>query len=407
MKRKPVLATSLLTLLIAGCGGGDSILDDIAGLGEPDLVDWTDNANGSTVKDADNDSLAFTTEGVLYRDEVSYPGVKVRASDAAITWNGSVIGTVALQDSTTPGAKVAVTLCTSGVPLNFTFLDGRVEYNCVTPQSSGSGTVSSSGGNSNNGSGLTFVNWTGNSLEYLVKDADNDYYVVDAASRRLMFVGSKAEGPVRVATPTPFANTQVDGKANIVIDNVVAGYITLGTSAAGTSLAVTKCVDGRDMSLFSDPASATVGRYQCAGQAGGAAPPGSGGGGGSSYNFTSFTGSGNGICIIDNSGDCFAIDSRTKLLSFLGPVQSVNINDQGATPSRTYGNARGIFQGNTLVGLSVDGQRLANVNSVPLSVRGLRGPAFLCTGGDLAEIYENPAKAGDALLRCSGRSPGS
>lgn len=188
-----------------GGGGGDGLgdaLTDLTGPSGPSLVSWTDSANGSTVKDADNDALAFDTDGVMVRQDVSHPGVKVRSADATITWSGTVIGTVALVDSTSPGSKVATTLCVGGAPLNFTFLSDHVEYNCVTPQASSASNATSSGSTTRQGAGRSLVKWTGNSLEALIKDAENDYYVVDSGSRQLLFVGSQADGPQLINTPT-------------------------------------------------------------------------------------------------------------------------------------------------------------------------------------------------------------
>ena len=398
------LCCALSTLLLTACGGGGS--GDLAGGGEPALTTWNNNLNGSTIKDADNDSLAFTTDGVLYRQQVSYPGVKVR-SDASITWDGAVIGTVTLVAAEGGSGQVATTLCAGGAPLNFTFLTDRVDYNCVTPQSRSGGSATTAGGTTPQGSSRSFISWTGNALDYLVKDADEDYYVVDAGSRQLLFVGTRDDGPNNLANPTAFVNSQVDASANVIISNVIVGYLALVPSTSGSQIAALKCSDGRRMRITSAAGASTQARHACDGAAPGGSDGGNastGGGSGSTYAFTSFSGSANGICIVDRSGDCFAIDNKTGLLSFMGPVTAVAINDSGATPSRTYGNARGIFNGSTLVGLSVGGVRLADVSRVNLDrVGGGTGPAFVCNGQYYAEIFEDPNKPGDAILQCSSQ----
>lgn len=199
-----------------------------------------------------------------------------------------------------------------------------------------------------------------------------------------------------------YTNSQVDSAANVIIDNVIAGHLTLGSSQAGTPLALLQCSDGRPMSVSHTSAAPAMARWGCVGSA----PEGGGGngsasGGGSTYAFTPFNNSANGICIIDHSGDCFAVDRRTQRLSFIGPVSAVAIHDTGATPSRTYANARGLYKGTVLVGLAADGQRLADVYAVNLQSSGKRGPAFICDQKTYAEIYENPDRPGDALLRCT------
>jgi hypothetical protein len=385
------LAPWCLCAALVGCGGGG---EDAP----PAMISWNGSANGSTVKDADNDSFSFTADGVLYRDEVQYPGVKVM--QAQILWSGAVVGYIGSADAQ-GGGQIAVVYCSDGSRMNFTFVNAVVTYNCVTA-SGGGGTAGTSGGSTSPPT-HRYVSWTGNDFGESLRDAEGDWYVVHADTRQIGFTGSAADGPQRLDNPVWYPNTRIGTDARIVVDGVAAGAVASGPNPAGLTVFYFRCDDGSQMSMGATNGRATHGCPVGGGAGGGSGAGGGGTGGGSgssSYSFITITGSDNGVCILDNSNDCFAIDANTRRVSFLGRSGTVNVLDTTQVPANTYGNAQAVYSGGVLDGLALDGRRVATIRYVRLT-NGQLGAAFLCDERYYAEIYANPASPGDALFQCS------
>jgi len=371
-----------LCAALVGCGGG--------GLeGPPAMISWTGSVNGSTVKDADNDAFSFTTDGVLYRNDTEYPGVKVL--QAQILWSGAVVGYIGSADAV-GGGQIAVTYCSDGSRMNLTFLNSSVSYNCVAVSGGGGG---GGGGSTPPPPANRYVTWSGNDFAESLRDAEGDWYVVHADTRQIGFTGSSDTGPQNLNNPAWYANTRIGTDARIVVDGVAVGSVASGPNPAGLTVFYFRCDDGSQMSM-----GATNGRaiHGCPVAGGGGG--GTGGGGGSPYSFITITGSDNGVCILDNSNDCFAIDANTRRVSFLGRSGTVNVLDTTQVPAATYGNAQAVYSGGVIDGLALDGRPVATVRYVRL-INGGRGAAFICNDRYYAEIYANPASPGDALFECS------
>lgn len=384
LKHKRHVVASAALLALAGCGGGDGGAAD-GDDGQAGLMHWNGSVNGSTVKDADNDSLAFRTDGVMVRGDASFPGVKV-ADGGRLSWNGAVIGAVTLADAT-GGGQLAVLRCADGWPLNLTFLSDRVDYNCVSNSTTSGGIVTAP----------RYVRWNGNTLEHLVKDADEDWYaVLDTGNREIAFLGSRNDGPVLEKTPVVYANTRVDEWARVFIDGVAVGTASRITSTSGSSIVGLRCNDGTAMALRGHDNDGSRAQAVCS------SIGGSGSGTGTSpYAFILYDGSANGICIIDASDDCFAFDSRTGLLSFIGAVREVDVNATDAQPAATYANTTVVYSGTNVVdALAVAGTVQARVRRVRL-VNGATGVAFVCNDGNYADLYPDPVRRSDALIRCT------
>lgn len=387
-KRRAVAGAALLAL--AGCGGGGGG-NGGGDHGQAGLISWNGSVNGSTVKDADNDSLAFRTDGVMVRGDTSYPGVKV-ADGGRLTWSGAVIGSVTLADAT-GGGKLAVLRCTDGRPLNLTFLSDRVDYNCVSNSTTSGGIVTAP----------RYVRWTGNTLEHLVKDADEDWYaVLDSGNRELAFLGSRNAGPVLEKTPVVYTNSRVDSSARVFIDGVAVGTASRVTSTSGSSIVALRCNDGSAMAVRGHDNDGSRAQAICGSTGSNGGSSGSTGSVTSTYSFIRYNGSANGICIIDASDDCFAFDSKTGLLSFLGAVREVDVNGTDAQPAATYANSKVVYSVTAVDALSVAGTIQARVRRVRLA-NGATGAAFVCDDGNYADLYPDPARRGDALIRCTNQ----
>lgn len=390
-------ACCLCAALIGGCGGGGTD-------GPPAMISWSGSVNGSTVKDADNDDFSFTTDGVLYRDDTTYPDVKVL--QAQIFWRGAVVGYIGSADAQ-GGGQIAVTFCSDGSRMNLSFVNSVVSYNCVAPSAGGGS--GGGGGGSGSGGGIgpppnRYVSWAGNDFDQSLRDAEGDWYVVHADTRQIGFTGSAADGPQRLDDPVWYANTRIGTDARIVVDGVAVGSVASGPNPAGLTVFYFRCDDGSQMSMGATDGRAThgcrVGGGTGGGGGSGGGSGGGGGGGGTAYSFITITGSDNGVCILDNSNDCFAVDANTRQVSFLGRSGTVNVLDTTQVPANTYGNATAVYSGNVLEGLALDGRQVASIRYVRL-VNGGRGAAFICDERYYAEIYANPASPGDALFQCS------
>jgi hypothetical protein len=267
----------------------------------------------------------------------------------------------------------------------------------------------------------SLVRWSGNANAEAISDGRGSWFAVSAQSRQIGFVGSAEEGPVYLTTPLWLLNTRVDSEANLTISGIRVGGVFSERDAAGRSTAVLRCTDGSPLVLA---ATNGVASHVCltagAGSGGTGGGTGAGGGGGSgavggpmpggggagtALRFITFNGSANGICVLDASNDCFAVDDAGFRVSFIGPLaQVVNVLDIQARPAATYTNTRVLLRDGALDALTVDGSVVASLRSIRL-VNGQMGVGFLCNGDRFyLDIYADPARPGSALHRCTDRA---
>lgn len=159
-----LLTWCTLLLIIAGCGGGDSgsttgsttgstsgsssgsSSGSTSGSSSSSFISWNGNANGTVVKDANNNSIQFrASDGAIYDGTSYYSNLTVSGSD--IIYNGSKFGSVTTASSTT-GSTIAILECSNGSDMAFS--SGTVS--CLTGSGSGTGGSSSTG---TGGSGTT------------------------------------------------------------------------------------------------------------------------------------------------------------------------------------------------------------------------------------------------------------
>ena len=106
-------------LFVAGCGGGgeDAALIDLGAINQPSeitYINWVNNANGEAVLDATNDAVKFRSDnGQMVFGSTTFSNISVNSNGGAITFNGTVIGSVQAIKSTA-GSRVAAMVCTDG-----------------------------------------------------------------------------------------------------------------------------------------------------------------------------------------------------------------------------------------------------------------------------------------------------
>lgn len=102
--------------LLFGCGGGGSSSAD--GSSQPNYVTWSNSANGTIIKDAQNNDFsvdASTGAVVALANNTTLNGLKVVATTGNVVDNGVVIAAITLELSTT-GSKIATFACSGPAP---------------------------------------------------------------------------------------------------------------------------------------------------------------------------------------------------------------------------------------------------------------------------------------------------
>lgn len=133
-------------LSLAGCGSGTDSTDSSSGSSSSSgtnssnsgFITWNGNANGTVVKDANNNSFQFrASDGAMYDGSNYYNNVNVSGSD--VIFNGSKYGYVGSATSTS-GSTIAVLKCTSGSYMS-------ISSGTLTCTGSSSSSTSTSGSN--------------------------------------------------------------------------------------------------------------------------------------------------------------------------------------------------------------------------------------------------------------------
>jgi len=310
MNRTRTVVSATLVMALTACGGGGDGLEEVLGGGaaEPNLISWTGSANGSTVRDADNDAIAFNIERQLVYGSRTYPGVK-SSEQAQILWGGKVIGAVILADSTA-GTKIAVTRCSDGTPLNLTFVDDSVSYNCVDastsndPPAAGAPPAAS----------RSFITWRGSVNGDVVKDANDEDFKFFADTGCMLSVARQAETSNYCLTTPSSASGAL---ANL--------WFSVASVAASGGGCITALVDRDDnlIDIYTDSlgvqtarvTSGKANRDGCSagGESGGGSSSGSGSGE-PTRSFITWNGSLNGSTVKDANNESFAFYSDTRCL---------------------------------------------------------------------------------------------
>lgn len=308
------LALLALGFTLQGCGGGGSSDDGgSGGGGAPDLLAWNGSSNGSVVRDADNDAFAFTTAQALYRNGVTYPGVKT--ADGKLTWNGAEIGVVVL-GAATDGSQIAVTRCTDGSPLNLTFLTDTVTYNCVVTNTAGSPPQEVPPSAVERG----FIRWNGSLNDDVVKDANDESFKFYADTGCMYSVARNAE-TTNYCLKTPSSATGALANLRFSVTRVAAaggGCIAALTDGAGNRIDIYTDASGNQVAGVT---SKKVDATGCGGSNGGSGTDtvdvsggGAGGGGSTTRGFIAWTGSLNGSTVKDANNENFAFYADTRCL---------------------------------------------------------------------------------------------
>jgi hypothetical protein len=127
VKKTDLVTLLSLTVAMAGCGGGS----ELDGSDEERTALWTGSANGSVIKDANNESYeALADSGqIISSDGTRLNGLTV-TNNGSVRLNDAVTGSVVLV-SGTGGTSIAAFRCSDGRPLDIARSNGAYRVDCV------------------------------------------------------------------------------------------------------------------------------------------------------------------------------------------------------------------------------------------------------------------------------------
>lgn len=230
------LAPALLAMLCACGGGGDSGGSSPNG-GGVSYVSWNGSANGTVIKDANNEDFAIDASSrnvVALSDGRVLNGATVDSA-ARVSISGQSIGIVSISASTT-GSKIAVFQCNDGSPLDFKASASTWTYSCGAGSPTG-GTQGPGSGAGGGSSSSGYVEWNGSSNGALIVDLDNEFFRARAGS-----------GQVEAQNGVSLNGLVVSG-STIVYNGNSIGSVALTPGVNGGNVAAFRCANGNLLNL--------------------------------------------------------------------------------------------------------------------------------------------------------------
>lgn len=223
----------LTTLLLTGCGGGGGG----GGGGGPNYVTWTDNANGTVIKDGANNNFsvnASTRAVVSLASHATLGGLTVDNNGNVID-NGTTVAAVVLNYSSS-GSKISEFACSGPAPqfgaMTISETSAGWSYTCASNSGSSNSSGSSSGSTS-------YTSWTGSA---------NGTTIMDAASHQFG-VNSSTSAVVALASNTILTGLTVNSSAQVLYNGSLIGSVSLASSMSGSQIAEFFCSDGNPMTI--------------------------------------------------------------------------------------------------------------------------------------------------------------
>jgi hypothetical protein len=124
--RRLALAFTLAAAGLAGCGGGDDLVE------EPAYVNWSNSVNGTLIRDGNNEGYAVRVDNrtlVNLDANTQLTGLTVDSS-ANVRDSGVIVGAVAVGTSTT-GSNIAVLRCLNGRSMDVRLGSAGWSYVCL------------------------------------------------------------------------------------------------------------------------------------------------------------------------------------------------------------------------------------------------------------------------------------
>lgn len=97
----------------------------------------------------------------------------------------------------------------------------------------------------------TYVSWSGNANDEIIKDATNENFKVRASDREIVFMGNMKS----------LDGSFVDSSANVFVNGVLIGSVSAATSTVNTQIAVFRCNNGRVLDFYNN--TPTTYTWQC------------------------------------------------------------------------------------------------------------------------------------------------
>lgn len=221
-----------ISLVLVACGGGGS------GSGSgPNYVTWTNNANGTVIKDGANNNFSVDTSTrnvVALASNTTLTGLTVDNNGNVID-NGTTIATVDLIYSTS-GTKIEKFDCSGPAPqygaMTISVTGSVWSYTCA----SNTGSSSSSGSNS---SSANYTSWTGSANGTTIMDAASNQFAVYASTRDV----------IALTPNTILTGLTVNTSAQVLYNGSVIGTVSPVTSTSGSSITEFYCSAGSPMTI--------------------------------------------------------------------------------------------------------------------------------------------------------------